>query len=710
MSFLHPEFLLLAPLLAIPILIHLLNRVRYRKIRWAAIEFLLATERRAVRRARLRQILLMVLRTLVLAAALGALAQPIFSGAVASLLGGSSQVAVLVDASASMSAEGAGGSAFDQAKTAVAAEIASLPRGTRAAASAFALRVDSTFREPIQDHAAVADAIRSAEITGAGTDVPQAILNAAETLHRGGGGGTIWMLTDLRASGWQAGGAGAWDKVRQALDTAGHPRLIISDVAPPITANRSISKVALTPEILMEGDEPHLIATVKVEGTSIAPGSVRLVLEDKSVDTRPVPLTEAGSTDIIFRLPALKGAPMAGYLELDHDAMPGDDRHYFLLRPTGSLPVLVVSGTVSPTPFESSGDFLAMALQPPALEAGARSPFAVKSMAAKDLAGAPLSDYVAVCLVDVPRLDSETVQRLRTYVEGGGLVIVFPGARTDKAAWNEAGLWGARIEEPVQAEGEKRLKVSWVSPNSPVTATLMAEGMDLVQISRYFRMAADPSSEVLATIDGGAPWLVRSPMKRGSLYAFSVSAQQDFSNLPFQQVFLVAVHRMLLGHLGEKGEAVASATGSTIELPLKPNKHRIIMPDGRLASLAVSEDRPGKAIFDRTDKAGLYRLAESESADALQAAVPIRALNPPPDESSLARIEPGEVRKLLAGSSVYFLAPEGNISDVGTDTGNSSAVSGFPLAALALLLLLGEVVVAWTLGRPVPAAKKSIES
>ena len=55
MNFLHPEFLWLAPLLAVPILIHLLNRVRYRRMRWAAIEFLLQTERRAVRRARLRQ-------------------------------------------------------------------------------------------------------------------------------------------------------------------------------------------------------------------------------------------------------------------------------------------------------------------------------------------------------------------------------------------------------------------------------------------------------------------------------------------------------------------------------------------------------------------------------------------------------------------------------------------------------------------------------
>ncbi len=122
MTFLRPEFLYLTPLLAVPVLIHLLNRIRYRVVRWAAIDFLLSSERRAVRRARLRQILLMVLRTLLLAAAVLVLAQPVFRGSLGALLGGSSQVAVAIDSSASMSAGDATGSALDRAKELVARE------------------------------------------------------------------------------------------------------------------------------------------------------------------------------------------------------------------------------------------------------------------------------------------------------------------------------------------------------------------------------------------------------------------------------------------------------------------------------------------------------------------------------------------------------------------------------------------------------------
>jgi hypothetical protein len=705
MSFLHPEFLFLAPLLAIPVLIHLLNRVRYRRIRWAAIEFLLATERRAVRRARLRQILLMILRTMVLAAALGALAQPIFSGAVASLLGGSTQVAVVVDASASMSAEGVSGSAFDRALKSAAAEVKALPNGTRVAAGSFAVGYDSPLHEPIQDHGAVAEFIKETTLTGGGTDVPQALKAAAETLAQGGGGGTLWLLTDMREGGWRAGGPGAWDEVRQALAKAGKPRLIISDVAPPVSANFSISKIRLTPEILMENDEPRLTATIKYEGTNGGATSVRLFFEDKHQETRPIQFTEPGSTDLTFRLPAVKGPAQCGYLELEHDAVPEDDRFYFVLRPAGSVPVLVVSGEVSSAEFESSGDLLALAFQPPAPESGARSPFTIKKVAARDLGNQVLSTYAAVCLADMPRVDADTAKMLRAYVEGGGLLMIFPGARTDVASWNEAGLLGAKIEGQVEAGGEKHFKVTGASPNNPVTATLPMEGLERLLVNRYFRLSAEPAAEVLATFEGGEPFMLRTNLKKGKVYAFAVSCQNDFSNLPFTPVLLLSVHRMMLGHLGDIGDPATTTTGTVFEFPMKAGSHRIIMPDGHAAPLTVREDKPGKALFDRTQAAGIYRLADSDSDEALKAAVPVRALNAPPEESSLVRIAPSEVRELLAGSSVFFLESEGNISQVESDTSHSSAISGFPLAVLALMLLLGEVLVAWSMGRPVPARK-----
>ena len=752
MSFLHPEFLWLAPLVALPILIHLLNRVRYRRMRWAAMAFLLATERRAVRRARLRQILLMVLRTVVLAAALGALAQPILSGGLASLLGGTNQVAVLLDVSASMSAADASGSAFDRARRAAAAEVAALPRGTRAAAIAFSARADATFRAPVQDHGAVARTIESADLTSAATDVPQAIRAAAESLGRGGGGGTIWILTDLRAAGWHAGGPGAWDDVRTALQAAGNPRLLVSDCAPAIAANLSVSKVRVSPDLLLEGDVPRLTATVTLQvaggdstgrgaagparrslGEGGATAKAALHFDGQLVDTQSVQFGDAGDpssaaavlplrrvdADVVFHLPALGGPAHAGWIELEHDALPADDRSYFVLRPAESIPVLVVSGQVSSIPFESSGDFLASALEPPPSEAAARSPFAVKTIPAAQLAGTSLGAFAAVCLADVARPDAETVRALRAYVEAGGLLVIFPGAHTDAAAWNAAGLLDVRFESIVQAEGEKRMKVNWTSPTSPVTATLATEGLDRLAISRALRLAPAPADEVLATMDGGGPFLVRSQLGLGKVYIYAVSCQQDFSNLPFCPVLLLTVHRMLHAHLVETGEPLAMPALATLEFPVRPGENRVVTPGGQVVPLTVHEGRPDRGSFDRTGQAGIYRLASGDvpaghspsagdgpTAEAARGPTPIAAVNVPPEESALARIAPTEIRSLLQGSPVYFLATDGNISQLQSDAPASSAVSGFPLAALAIAFLLGEVILAWSMSRPAAGAAK----
>src|SRR3954470_13740682 len=65
--FLHPEFLgLAAALISVPIIIHLINRMRFKRLRWAAMEFLLKAQKRNRRRLIIEQLLLLLLRCLLI--------------------------------------------------------------------------------------------------------------------------------------------------------------------------------------------------------------------------------------------------------------------------------------------------------------------------------------------------------------------------------------------------------------------------------------------------------------------------------------------------------------------------------------------------------------------------------------------------------------------------------------------------------------------
>src|SRR5580704_3898656 len=66
--FLNPAALTLGgALISSPIIIHLINRMRFKRLRWAAMEFLLKSQKRNRRRLIIEQLLLLFLRCLLVA-------------------------------------------------------------------------------------------------------------------------------------------------------------------------------------------------------------------------------------------------------------------------------------------------------------------------------------------------------------------------------------------------------------------------------------------------------------------------------------------------------------------------------------------------------------------------------------------------------------------------------------------------------------------
>jgi len=698
MNFLHPEFLYLSPLVAAPILIHLLNRIRYRRQHWAAIEFLLNTERRAVRRARLRQILLMMLRTLLLAAALLALLQPVLRGGLASLLGSSSQVAVLVDASASMTSTGPFGVSFDRAKTLVSETLKTLPHGTRAGGGAFAAVLESPFRETLQDRSAVCAVLEGSHVTSGAGDVPSAIRGGSEILAAGGGGGSIWLLTDMQVSGWRTRDAGAWHEVAETLERAGRPRIVITDVAAAPESNAFVASVEVSPALLVEGDSPKITASIGFEGTGQSPTNVYLFLDGKRIDSRAVQLAGPGVADCVFYLPPITDGVHAGYLELNGDAMPGDDRYYFVLRTATDIPVLLVDGSPSTTPFEGGVDFLELGLRPVADNGSSRSPFSTTTIGTELLASTQLAEFAAIFLAEVPQIGPDAEKLLHDYVSQGGLLVVFPSSQADLRSWNESGIAGAKFASLHVVEGDDKIGITEVNRKSPVTATLPAEGLNRVRISQMFRLEAGPNGEILGTAETGDPFLVRSQVGKGKVYTFAVSCQTDFSNLPLTPVMLIAIHRMMLAHLLEAVEPVSRYAFDEVKLLLPPGSHKMLTPGGKALPLTRLENDPRRAVFRGTDQSGIYRLLSS--GEDSETAAPVCAVNVPAAESQLERITEEEVRELLPGCDLSFVVAGANSETLTAGAKAQSASASFPFALLAVLFLVGEVVLGWSIGRP----------
>src|SRR5260370_27488016 len=76
LTFVHPAYLWGLLAVALPIIVHLFNQRRPRPLAFGAIEFVLRSQRQKARRLRLRQIVLLALRCLLIAAVACALPPP----------------------------------------------------------------------------------------------------------------------------------------------------------------------------------------------------------------------------------------------------------------------------------------------------------------------------------------------------------------------------------------------------------------------------------------------------------------------------------------------------------------------------------------------------------------------------------------------------------------------------------------------------------
>ena len=125
MSFLFPAILTIGlPLVAVPILIHLINLRRQQRVRWAAMQFLQESQRRNRRWILLKQLLLLTARMAVIAVLVLMLAHLIVRNEWLQLLGsGTTHHVVLLDDSYSMSDRWSNTSALAEGKRAVQAIV-----------------------------------------------------------------------------------------------------------------------------------------------------------------------------------------------------------------------------------------------------------------------------------------------------------------------------------------------------------------------------------------------------------------------------------------------------------------------------------------------------------------------------------------------------------------------------------------------------------
>lgn len=695
-NFVNPGILWwLIPLGLAPIIIHLLNRRRYRQVEWAAMDFLLAAYKRTNRRLRLENLLLLILRTVIMILLVMALARPFFSGSpAASLIAQEStkNVIVALDRSYSMRYRDRFSTPFDRALGTCDRLLASLKedRGDTVSLVLFGNKADTAFEKSLllgDVRKEMGKIEPSFEATRLATALSE-ILRLLDTVKNNP---EVTIVTDLRSSDWlPSSDAGATDKgavgelLRRISDAAGSIR--IADIGADETANLAVVDLAPRDALVVKGEEITFLCEIANRGERSDGAEATFVVDGAPTYNHP-PTTVAGGQSEVLEFKHVFPREGAHHVSvrLTPDQLPVDDERFLAIDVLESVQVLVVDGDAKgESPLDGEVGFLTAALSPVDIDGGDEPGSSGIFHVTKTIdtmfpsridEGLQRYDLVVLANLDLVRLPPDRIPKLEEFVRDGGGLLVFMGDRVDSS------LYGRLL---YKASGEGLLPcLLHGAENSPSAATGSTLAPELehpvfrlfagdqvrslltdVPVRRFVRAQVPEGSgaRVIARYDGpdGPPAVIESGFGFGKVMLVTTTADADWTDWPILPSYLPVIQetaRYLTARDPRRrnprvGEPIQRDLDSFVPgvRALPPAEPGATMRAEAPVSLRELPGREGwfRASYTETRMPGIYLLRADTPFDryAPQDAPgeDVFAVNVAPDEGVLARVSPDDLQ------------------------------------------------------------------
>lgn len=539
MNFLQPWMLAALPLIALPIIIHLINQRRFQTIHWAAMMFLLAAQRMARGYSRLRQWLILCCRTLAVAGLVLAVSRPMTSGWLGLAAGGRPDTTlVLLDRSPSMQQHH--GSAGDSKFATACRQL--VPALETLGSWHWAL-IESARNRPIDmESPATLLNLPEASPASASADLPAMLQAAHQYLRDNHTGRTeLWICSDLRANDWQPQ-SGRWQALRDALvEIPQSVRIHLLAYPQPASGNVSVRATEVRRQPTAEGAELLVSFELAREGGE---GNLTVAVQFELEGARSVIDVELASGRTVVknhRIPLERTHHRGwGRISIPADANPADNEFFFVFDdPPPRRTIVVAEAAQAGQPLVLAAD-----VSPePSLKVSATA-------AAPDaLASIPWNE-VALVLWQARLPTGTAAELLEDLVQRGGQVVCFPPHEPD-----ETELFGIRWQG--WNEGKQDFPVeTWRSDEDLLVRTLDGAALPLGELAvhRYCGMTGEVIP--LASLAGGAPLLARAATAPSGVYFWSTTPAAADSSLAAGGVVLYAsVQRALAAGAQVLGKA-----------------------------------------------------------------------------------------------------------------------------------------------------------
>ncbi|MBN2294230.1 MAG: BatA domain-containing protein [Pirellulales bacterium] len=740
-TFVYPSLLWGLLIISVPVLIHLINMMRHHRVRWAAMEFLLASHKKNRTWVLLKQLLLLLLRMAIVAVVVAAIAQPLLRSDLAGFLGHSkTHHIILLDDSFSMSDRWADTSVMERGKAViqrigtVAAErseqqVFTLLRFSRAGQVGSGTQPD-ILEEAVDTQFAARLAKLLEPITASQTaaDPLQAVAAVEQLLGESDGERrVVYLVSDFRSRDWNDP-----EELRQRLrelSTAGVELRLVNCVE---SARPNLAISSLHPASGTRVAGVPLFMEVTLENFDTKPArNVSVVLQEDGHSRPAVKVSEIPSRGMVkqrFQASFPTSGEHCISARLQDDAVAADNSRWAVVDLPTDVPVLIIDDE----PKALDGWFLQSALSP---GGSVRTGISARIETSRYLNMNSLDEFDSIYLCNVDRLDTAAIEALEAYVSAGGGLAVFLGPRTRSLTVNEElyrngeGFFPLPLGRAVELEVDRLEQQPDLDVvDHPLFEIFKGERnsfLGTVSIDKYFATTknwtpvADSGTQVIGRLRNAAPLIVESRFGKGRVVTFLTTASPTWNNWARNNPSFVVIVQELQSYIARRSDSGHSRlVGNPLDIELDADSYapavRFLPP----ADMDLGADTTGanrtetgstidtmgvmvnatpttegllRASLPKTDRAGIYE-AQLTNIDG-RSQLRRYAINVDATEGDLQTIPNAELRSQLAGVDYEFLRAVDFELEALEEAGYNL---GDFLLCMLVLMLLGEQILAYS--------------
>ena len=554
MQFAHPLFLIALSALAIPIIVHLFNFRKYKRIYFTNVDFLENIQQETRKNSQLRQLLILISRLLAVAALVLAFAQPYILNSIQKRDQFTQQsVCIYVDNSYSMEAIATEGRLIDIAK-ARALEIAS----TYSPSDLFMI-VTNDFEGRHQRLTSKEDFIRNLNeihVSPTSRSLPEIVSRINEIVNQQHNDRhDAYIISDFQQS-------------NLSLDHA-HPDSLINWYLLPLTAEKN--KNLYIDTIYFQSPLHQQFQTVNLH--------VRIVNSSQDyLDKIPVKLTINNIQKAVAAVSIGKEASIEldmpytestygiqhGLVEIADYPVTYDDKYYFSYEIKHHIPVLLIYD-------REPNKFLNALFQ-------GDSTVHLNTLDSKHLDFSQIHAASTVIIDGIPDISSGLSQELLRFINTGGTLILFPPENSGIQTYNTF-LHSFGVPDYGVAD-TNRERVSYLNLNNEIYRDIFERdenqrlelpiNPDLPNVMKYYqtvRYQGDKHSEILLGMENKASFLTLIRFGQGKIYRFQVPLNEQWSDFPRHLIFVPSIYNMVLMSVPVTKLWYETGTNQTIEFP-----------------------------------------------------------------------------------------------------------------------------------------------